>query len=92
MRLTASVMVAVCLAGVLLIGLFDFPEFGQADNPAHNQVMEKYIEEGVEETGSVNLVSGMILDYRAFDTFIESIVFFTAVISVFAVLKGGRIL
>jgi len=92
MKLTLSIMVTVCLAGVLLIGIFDFPEFGAADNPAHNEVMEKYIEEGVSETGAVNLVSGMILDYRAFDTFIESIVFFTAVISVFAVLKGGRIL
>lgn len=92
MRITVSIAVAVCLAAVLLVGVFDFPEFGAADNPAHNEVMEKYIEEGVSETGAVNLVSGMILDYRAFDTFIESIVFFTAVISVFAVLKGGKIL
>jgi len=92
MRLIASIMVAVCLAGVLLVGIVDFPEFGSADNPAHNEVMERYIEKGTSETGAVNYVSGMILDYRAFDTFIESIVFFTAVISVSAVLKGGRIL
>ena len=92
MRLTVSIGVAVSIALVLLIGVVDFPEFGAIDNPAHNEVMEKYIEEGVQETGAVNMVSGMILDYRAFDTFIESIVFFTAVISVFAVLKGGKIL
>ena len=92
MRVTVSIAVAVCIAAVLLTGVMDFPEFGAPDNPAHNEVMEKYIEDGLEETGAVNLVSGMILDYRAFDTFIESIVFFTAVISVFAVLKGGQIL
>lgn len=92
MRLVASLLVAVVLAGILLIGLGDFPEFGAPDNPAHNEVMERYVNDGVDETGAVNLVSGMILDYRAFDTFIESIVFFTAVVAVFAVLKGGEIL
>lgn len=59
MRITVSIAVAVCLAAVLLVGVIDFPEFGAADNPAHNEVMEKkYIEEGVSETGAVNLVSG----------------------------------
>ncbi len=91
MKQFISIGVAACLALILLYGLTDFPEFGRPDNPAHNEVMVKYVEEGPAETGAVNMVSGMILDYRAFDTFVESIVFFTAVISVIAVLKGGAI-
>jgi multicomponent Na+:H+ antiporter subunit B len=91
MKQVLAVGVAACLAVILLVGLADFPNFGASDNPAHNEVMVKYIEEGPSETGAVNMVSGMILDYRAFDTFVESIVFFTAVISVIAVLKGGQI-
>ncbi len=91
MRTILAISVAASLALILLFGLTDFPEFGRADNPAHNEVMVKYIEDGVADTGAVNLVSGMILDYRAFDTFVESIVFFTAVIAVLAVLKGGAI-
>lgn len=35
-----------------------------------------------EETGAVNTVAGMILDYRAFDTLGESFVLFTAVCAV----------
>ena len=32
----------------------------------------------MEETGAVNAVAGMILEYRAFDTFGESAVLFAA--------------
>ena len=35
-----------------------------------------YLEQGIEETGAINFVAGMILDYRAFDTFGESNVLF----------------
>ncbi len=40
------------------------------------------MEQGTEETGAVNTVAGMILDYRAFDTLGESFVLFTAMCTV----------
>ena len=40
------------------------------------------MEKGTEETGAVNTVAGMILDYRAFDTLGESFVLFTAMCAV----------
>lgn len=43
----------------------------------------RYIEQGLSETGAVNIVTGMILDYRAFDTFGESCVLFVAFVLCF---------
>ena len=38
------------------------PPFGEADNPYNNEVSQRYIEKGIEETGAINFVAGMILD------------------------------
>lgn len=53
------------------------PEFG-IENPQMAEVSDRYVSQGMEETGAVNAVAGMILDYRAFDTLGESFVLFTA--------------
>ncbi|MBQ2661280.1 MAG: hypothetical protein IJF80_01350 [Clostridia bacterium] len=75
----SAVLVCVILVAVLLFTVFNLPLFGSAGNPASNEVAERYLEKGLEETGAVNAVAGMILDYRAFDTFGESSVLFIAV-------------
>ena len=51
---------------------------------------ERYIEKGLEETGAVNIVTGMILDYRAFDTLGESHVLFIATCTVLILLRLDR--
>ena len=83
-----AVALIVCLTvvAVLLFTVFHLPLFGEPNNPAVNEVVERYVEKGLEETGAVNMVSGMILDYRAFDTFGESSVLFLAVTSVMMLL------
>ena len=48
---------------------------------------KKYLEDGLEDTGATNAVAGMILDYRAFDTFGESTVLFVAVAAVIMLTK-----
>ncbi len=80
---------AVCLVLMvtLLLTVSYLPEFGNPDNPANNEVSERYLEEGLSETGAVNLVSGMILDYRAFDTLGESHVLFLAAVCVIILLR-----
>ena len=57
---------------------------------ALNEVSERYLEQGAEETGAVNAVTGMILDYRAFDTFGESAVLFAAASSTILLLNSPR--
>jgi len=50
-------------------------------------VVKKYLEEGVSKTGAVNLVTAVILDFRAYDTLGEATVLFTSVIGIMAVLR-----
>lgn len=51
-----------------------------------------YVDSGAEDTGAVNLVTGVLLDYRAYDTLGEATILFTAAIGVITVmrLKGKK--
>jgi multicomponent Na+:H+ antiporter subunit B len=77
----------MALTGVLLYTASVLPPFGDPANPANNEVPVKYIEEGVQDTGALNVVAGMIFDYRAFDTFGEACVLFAAVCAVLLLLR-----
>ena len=92
MNLYRFVAILICSAFtlIMLMSVRELPEFGSPNNPASNEVVERYIESGIEETGAINIVAGMILDYRAFDTFGESNVLFLAVISVIMLLKRDK--
>ncbi|WP_409969552.1 MnhB domain-containing protein [Bengtsoniella intestinalis] len=81
---------AICLGVIfiLLVTVSFLPAFGDADAPINNEVSTRYIEQGLAETGATNIVSGMILDYRAFDTLGESAVLFLASVSVFMLMKN----
>ncbi len=85
-----SVLFCVFLAFTLLLAVSWLPTFGTLDRPVNNEVYTRYIENGLEETGSVNAVTGMILDYRAFDTLGESHVLFAATIAVLILLRLDR--
>ena len=82
-----SVFLCTGIIAVLLWTVAYLPVFGNAGNPDNNEVSARYIEQGLDETGAVNIVTGMILDYRAFDTFGESCVLFIASCCVLALLR-----
>ena len=73
-----AVIFCILLAGLLLLTVSYLPPTGNASNPDNNEVASRYIESGMQETGAVNIVTGMILTYRAFDTFGETNVLFIA--------------
>jgi multicomponent Na+:H+ antiporter subunit B len=85
--IAASIVICCALIAILLYTVSDLPKFGVADAPTNNEVAQKYIEEGLEDTGAANIIAGMILDYRAFDTLGESTVLFIAVSAVIILLK-----
>lgn len=85
-----SVMFCVFLVAMLLVAVSWMPTFGEADRPVNNEVSARYIEKGLQETGAVNIVTGMILDYRAFDTLGESHVLFIATCTVLILLRIDR--
>lgn len=82
-----GVFAAVFLIALLLWTVNCLPQFGDANAPENNEVATRYIEQGLTETGAVNIVAGMILDYRAFDTFGESCVLFVATCCVLILLR-----
>lgn len=75
----------------MLLTAADLPPYGSDTAPTVNEVARRYVEQGTEETGAVNTVAGMILDYRAFDTLGESFVLFTAMCAVTILLnRSGK--
>ncbi len=82
-----SIILCISISLVLLWTITYLPEIGDAGNPDNNEVSARYIEQGLKETGAVNIVTGMILDYRAFDTFGESCVLFIASCCVLVLLR-----
>jgi multicomponent Na+:H+ antiporter subunit B len=85
-----ATLAAIFFVGVLVYGVSFLPTFGADGNPTQNEIIDKYIQDGIDNTGATNFVTGMILDYRAFDTLGESFVLFTAVTCVFILLKETR--
>lgn len=86
----SAIIFCLLLIGILLLTVSYLPQFGNPNNPANNEVSKRYLEKGVEETGAINLVTGMILDYRAFDTLGESHVLFISVCSVLLLLRQDK--
>ncbi|MDO4337104.1 MAG: MnhB domain-containing protein [Eubacteriales bacterium] len=82
-----SVLFCLFLVFMLLSAVSHLPPYGNASNPVNNEVSRRYIENGLQETGAVNIVTGMILDYRAFDTLGESHVLFIATCTVLILLR-----
>ncbi len=89
-RTLSSILFAIIIIVCLLVTVADLPKFGDASDPVNNEVSQRYIEKGLEETGGINIVGGMILDYRAFDTLGESHVLFIAVSAVIILLRNDR--
>ncbi len=82
-----AIITCLAIIAILLATVTNLPDYGDENNPANNVVSRKYIEDGMKDTGAVNIVAGMILDYRAFDTLGESHVLFIAAVCVMILLK-----
>ncbi len=87
LHLITALVVGAVIIWFLLQTVAHMPRFGAADVPGNNLVIKRYIERGLQETGAVNIVAGMILDYRAFDTLGESTVLFIAACAVLILLR-----
>ena len=84
-----AVVSCALLIGMLLFTISFLPRYG-VENPESTVVVKRYVENGLEETGAINIISGIILDYRAFDTLGESHVLFTALLCVTVLLRKDK--
>lgn len=84
-------LIVVGVTGAALIyGTLDMPPFGHADNPIHEHVAPRYIEESPKEVGLPNMVTSVLASYRGFDTLGETVVVFSAMIGVLSLLGVVR--
>ena len=81
-----AILLACVIIACMIYTVSFLPSFGNPNNPANNEVVQAYIENGIRDTGAVNFVAGMILNYRAFDTLGESTVLFIAATTVIILL------
>jgi len=80
-----SIILVGLISFMLMLAVTEMPVYGNLDNPTNNYVYERYVTESVEESGGLNMVSNILLDYRGYDTLLESTVLFATVISVMLV-------
>ena len=87
-----AALICLGLIGLLLHAALRMPAFGGADTLVDSEVTAYYVENTLKETGAENIVTGIILDYRGFDTLGESHVLFIAVCTVLLLLsvKGEK--
>jgi multicomponent Na+:H+ antiporter subunit B len=82
-------LVALTIAAAavpMLIGVAGLPRPGDPAAPIHAHVAAHYLLAGEAETGASNVVTAVLLNYRALDTFGEVVVIFAALAAVMAVL------
>ncbi|MFP4029255.1 MAG: hydrogen gas-evolving membrane-bound hydrogenase subunit E [Candidatus Brocadiia bacterium] len=85
---------AVSGALVLILLVFavqtaqSLPEFGQRPPVAREAApAAQYLTDGLDKTGSANIVTAVLLDYRAYDTLGEATVLFAAVVGAMTLLR-----
>lgn len=76
------ILLVVLVALVLLMTVMEMPIYGEVTNPSNNYVMRRYIDMGIKESGGYNFVTNIILDYRGYDTLLETTVIFTGVMAI----------
>jgi multicomponent Na+:H+ antiporter subunit B len=81
MRRIVAILLLIIVALGISMSLAKIP-FGTPKT----KVGEYYIDKGIEETGSVNIVTSVVVNYRGFDTLGEVTVLFIAAIGLGAVL------
>ena len=86
---SVSFLLIIFLAGTQV---FDaLPEFGSpsfvTNNLLGDTASQHYIQDGINETGAANIVTSVILDYRAYDTLGEATVLFTSILGAVVILR-----
>lgn len=87
-RLAEGVALALA-AGVLFVSVAALPDVGDPTAAPARHVSPRYVDPGPLETGAPNLVTGVLADYRGYDTLGETVVIFTAGLACLLALGSG---
>ena len=80
------------VASLIFFGLFlVFSYFAVHDLPSFGEpimkVSSRYLETGIKATGATNIVTAILLDFRAYDTIGEATVLFVSIVGAFVILR-----
>jgi multicomponent Na+:H+ antiporter subunit B len=82
-------LIVVTLTGAALVyGTLDMPHYGDPNAPIHKYPDPSYITKSSEEIEVPNVVTAVLASYRGYDTLGETVVIFTAGITVLLLLRG----
>lgn len=87
MKTVVKSLSLLVLGAALLSVAADLP-YGEPHRPGMD---EYYLKNAQRDTGSNNVVTAIVFDYRGFDTLGEATVLFTAVLGVGLVLRKTRV-
>lgn len=74
----AGVLGLPVLGLLLLFAANDLPALADPGSPAHVHISPVYLQQSYADTLTVNVVTSVLMDYRAFDTLIETVVIFAS--------------
>ena len=72
---------------IIVLAVFLFTAIKIDYGHPNSNISQYYIDHGVADTGALNMVTAIYLDYRAYDTLGEATVFFAAALGVFMLLR-----
>jgi multicomponent Na+:H+ antiporter subunit B len=85
-RIIAAVLV-IYLGIFIFMGLVSLPDFGSFEQ---KHVANYYLQKGMFDTGSANIVNAIVWDFRGYDTMGEETVLFTSAMGVFLVVRRKK--
>ncbi len=91
-----NIILCIALLGLLYVAvlyvLAVMPRFGYAlpQDPSYEIPSLVYLTRGIEHTGSANIVTAILLGYRAFDSLGEAAVLFAAVAGALTILRKAK--
>ena len=83
----AAILIIFAAISIPFMRLDVLPTIGDPTSAPNSHTSDYYIEHAVEDTAAPNLVTAVIVDYRAFDTLLETSVMFLAGMSVAIILS-----
>ena len=88
MRGLVTVLLAV-ITGMFCSFVTFLPPVGDGYSAPNQHISKYFIENSVADTGSPNIVTGLLADYRGFDTMLETTVMFLAGLTVVLLLTSN---
>ncbi len=89
MRRISTIIMAIAL-GIFCFSVSSLPAIGDKNSAPNTHITPYYIENSAKDTGSPNIVTAVLADYRGFDTLEETTVMFLAGLTTVLVLSAEK--